>query len=42
MVKLIWTDQAINDLAGIGDYISENSEKYAKLTVKSYLREPKF
>ena len=34
MVKLIWTDQAINDLAGIGDYISENSEKYAKLTVK--------
>ncbi len=34
MVKLIWTDQAINDLSDIGDYISENSEKYAKLTVK--------
>lgn len=34
MVKLIWTDQAINDLGNIGDYISENSEKYAKLTVK--------
>ena len=34
MVKLIWTDQAINDLGDIGDYIAENSEKYAKLTVK--------
>lgn len=34
MVKLIWTDQAIDDLNDIGDYIAENSEKYAKLTVK--------
>jgi toxin ParE1/3/4 len=34
MVKLIWTDSAINDLGDIGDYIAENSEKYAKLTVK--------
>lgn len=34
MVKLIWTDQAINDLGDIGSYIAENSEKYAKLTVK--------
>ncbi len=34
MVKLIWTDQAIDDLNAIGDYISESSEKYAKLTVK--------
>jgi addiction module RelE/StbE family toxin len=34
MVKLIWTDQAINDLGDIGDYIGENSEKYAKFTVK--------
>ncbi|MFZ6013113.1 MAG: type II toxin-antitoxin system RelE/ParE family toxin [Bacteroidota bacterium] len=34
MVKLIWTDQAIADLGDIGDYIAENSEKYAKLTVK--------
>ncbi len=35
MVKLIWTDQAINDLGDIGDYIAENSEKYAKLTVQN-------
>ena len=34
MVKLIWTDQAINDLQNIGDYITEDSEKYAKLTVQ--------
>lgn len=34
MVKLIWTDQAISDLGDIGDYIAENSEKYAKLTVR--------
>ena len=34
MVKLIWTDQAINDLGDIGDYIAETSEKYAKITVQ--------
>lgn len=34
MVKLIWTYQAINDLSDIGDYIAENSEKYAKLTIE--------
>ena len=34
MVKLIWTDQAINDLQDIGEYIAENSENYAKLTIK--------
>lgn len=40
MVNLIWTDQAINDLGDIGDYIAENSEKYAKLTVKKLLERP--
>jgi toxin ParE1/3/4 len=34
MVKLIWTDHALNDLNDIGDYIAENSQKYAKLTIK--------
>lgn len=34
MVRLIWTDQAINDLDDIGDYIAENSLTYAKLTVQ--------
>jgi addiction module RelE/StbE family toxin len=40
MVKLIWTDQAINDLGDIGNYIAENSEKYAKLTVKKLFERP--
>lgn len=34
MVKLIWTDSAIADLDAIGDYIAQNSEKYAMMTVK--------
>lgn len=34
MVKLIWTDSAINDLTDIGNYIAESSEKYAKLTLQ--------
>lgn len=34
MVSLIWTNQAINDLDDIGDYIAENSLTYAKLTVQ--------
>jgi len=34
MVKLIWTDQAIEDLGNIGDYIALNSEKYARITVQ--------
>ncbi|MEJ7643721.1 MAG: type II toxin-antitoxin system RelE/ParE family toxin [Chryseolinea sp.] len=34
MVKLIWTDQAIDDLGDIGDYIAETSERYAVLTVQ--------
>ena len=34
MVKLIWTEQAIDDLGDIGDYVAENSERYAKLTIQ--------
>ena len=34
MVKLIWTDQAIDDLGNIGDYIALNSEHFARLTIK--------
>ena len=40
MVKLIWSDQAIADLSDIGDYIAENSEMYAKLTVKKLFERP--
>jgi toxin ParE1/3/4 len=37
MVKLIWTDLAIDDLQNIADYIGESSERYAKLTVATLL-----
>jgi len=40
MVKLIWTDQAIDDLSDIGNYIAENSETYAKLTVQKLFDRP--
>jgi len=29
MDKIIWTDNALQDLIDIGDYISKDSEKYA-------------
>jgi len=34
MVKVVWTQRALNDLEDIGDYISKNSYKYAKLTLE--------
>jgi len=40
MVKLVWTDQAISDLNDIGNYIAENSETYAKLTVQRLFDRP--
>lgn len=33
MAKLIWSDQAIDDLVIIGDFIAQDSEKFAKLIV---------
>jgi len=33
MVKIIWTDTAIQDLNDIGDYIGKDSEKYAQITI---------
>ncbi|MDR2907318.1 MAG: type II toxin-antitoxin system RelE/ParE family toxin [Bacteroidales bacterium] len=34
MVKLVWTDKAIEDLDDIGHYVAIDSEKYAKIVVK--------
>jgi len=34
MVKVIWTDSAIQDLNEIGDYISKDSVRYAEITVQ--------
>lgn len=33
MVKVIWTESAIQDLIDIGDYIAKDSERYAEITV---------
>ena len=35
MVKVVWTDFAINDLDDIGEYIAKDSERYAKVVIKS-------
>jgi toxin ParE1/3/4 len=34
MVKVVWTQRALFDLQDIGDYISKDSIKYAKLTLE--------
>ena len=34
MVKIIWTDSAIDDLNDIGEYIAKDSERYAQITVE--------
>lgn len=33
MVKVVWTDSAIQDLNDIGDYIEKDSFRYAEITV---------
>lgn len=39
MVKIVWTEASINDLKGVFNYISEDSIRYANLTVdKIYQR----
>jgi len=35
MVKIVWTDQAIQDLSDIGEYIANDSERYAQELVQS-------
>ena len=35
MVKIKWTNLALQDLHEIADYISKDSHRYAQLTVKS-------
>ncbi len=40
MVEIIWTDQAIQDLNDIGDYIAKDSVRYAELTVSKLFDSP--
>jgi toxin ParE1/3/4 len=34
MVKIVWTDSAIDDLNDIGEYIAKDSLRYAEITVE--------
>ncbi len=34
MVKVVWTDSAIQDINDIGEYIAKNSIRYAEITVQ--------
>ncbi len=34
MAKIVWTDQAIQDLSDIGEYIEKDSERYAREVVR--------
>ena len=34
MVKVVWTDAALFDLNDIGEYIANDSERYAQLTIE--------
>lgn len=35
MVKVVWTDQAIQDLDDIGEFIAKDSERYAREVIRS-------
>jgi toxin ParE1/3/4 len=37
MVKIIWTGRSLKDLEEIGEYISKDSPKYAKLTLEKLI-----
>jgi toxin ParE1/3/4 len=40
MVKINWTERAINDLHDIADYISKDSIRYAQLMVERLFNHP--
>ena len=41
MVKIIWTGRSLADLADIGDFISKDSQRYAKLTLEKLIENAK-
>lgn len=42
MVKIVWTDQAIQDLTDIGEYIANDSERYDRELVQSLFESVNF
>ena len=41
MVKIIWTARALADLEDIGEFISKDSQRYAKLTLEKLIERAK-
>ncbi|RAI92218.1 type II toxin-antitoxin system RelE/ParE family toxin [Algoriphagus yeomjeoni] len=39
MVRVNWTDQAVNDLKEIAEYISKDSKRYAKIQIQRIIRQ---
>jgi len=37
MVKIIWTNRSLTDLEDIGEYISKDSHRYAKMTLEKLI-----
>ena len=37
MDKIVWTGRALSDLGDIGEFISKDSKKYAKLTLEKLI-----
>ncbi len=42
MVKIIWTERSLTDLKSIADYISNDSAKYASLTLERIIGVTKY
>jgi addiction module RelE/StbE family toxin len=42
MVKIIWTQRSISDLKSIAEYISQDSAKYATLTLEGIINATKY
>ncbi len=40
MVKIVWTDFAIQDIDDIGEYIAKDSERYAKVVIQAIFESP--
>jgi len=41
MVKVIWSARSLTDLEEIGEYISKDSSRYAKLTIEKLIETAK-
>lgn len=42
MAEIRWTDQAIEDIENIAEFIAKDSETYARIQVERFLKKQKF